>query len=185
MALPDLLEATAIPVATDHESVIEAEGERVLDALRIPHQEQDQWCWCAVAAGICAFRDETFTLRQCEVASSVLGVDVCADPTSDSVNKMMPLDEVLAHFQRLGFKTESPMTFEDVAEQIDAGLPVCIRIRFMDTGNPHVTVIRGYRRDGRMLMIDDPSFDESTMPYEDVVDRYEGSGSWKQSYRVL
>jgi hypothetical protein len=78
----------------------------------------------------------------------------------------------------------TPMSFEDVVEQIDAGLPVCIRIRFMDTGSPHFTVIRGYRRDGQMLVIDDPAFDESMSPYAEVLDAYQGSGVWKQSYRV-
>lgn len=184
MALPRLLQATAIPVAAAHEFVAEAEDQRVLEALQVPHQEQDQWCWCAVAAGLCAFRDQTFAMRQCEVAADFLGLDACADPSADEVNKMMPVADVLTHFKLLAFPQEAPMSFEEVVEQIDAGRPVCIRIRFIDTGTPHVTVIRGYRRDGRMLMIDDPSFDESTMPYADVIDRYEGSGVWKQSYRV-
>ncbi|KQV50564.1 hypothetical protein ASC95_14470 [Pelomonas sp. Root1217] len=123
-------------------------------------------------------------MSQCEVAAAVLSLDACADPTSEAVNKMMPLEDTLAHFNRLGGVEPIPMSFEKIAEQIDDGLPVCIRVRFMDTGIPHFTVIRGYRRDGRLLIIDDPAFDESTSPYADVIDAYQGTGVWKQSYRV-
>ena len=184
MALPQLLEATAIPADALDDFGAALVSQRVLDTLQIPHQDQDQWCWCAITAGICAFRDHTFKMRQCEVAAVVLGLDACANPASEDVNKMMPLDEVLVHFHRLADMQDMPISFDQIVEQIDAGLPVCLRIRFVDTGIAHFTVVRGYRRDDQMLMIDDPSFDETTLSYDDVRDSYEGSGVWKQSYRV-
>ena len=59
-----------------------------------------------------------------------------------------------------------------------------MQILFRDSGLMHFTVIRGSRRIAadRVLVIDDPLFDESEWSYEEFRDAYKGDGEWMRSY---
>jgi hypothetical protein len=174
-----LIEATSFSVP----ELASDTGVASLD-LRVPHQEQDLWCWCAVTVGVAGFFDAGFGLSQCETAGRVLNVPAaCDNPDDESVNKLFALDNALSVFGRLGKVEPGPLAFDEVRRQIDTGRPVGARILFLDNGMAHVTLIRGYRTSPEpILIIDDPLFDESEWSYQQFLRSYRGSGVWKQSY---
>lgn len=181
-ALAQVLEATATPLGLAPFGAVGGTQPLPLD---IPHQEQDWWCWCAIAVGVSSFYDGAFGLSQCQAAARVLRQPgACISPDSPEVNVMHELDLALGEFQHFrGPVIQGPLEFSAVRAEIDAGRPVGVRIRFMDSGIGHFTVIRGYRAGGfRMLSIDDPLYDESEVAYEHFVSRYRGTGAWRQTY---
>src|SRR5436189_5612367 len=70
MALPQLLLATATAVP---DVASESVGAVPL-AIDVPHQERDNWCWCAVTVGVSQFYDGSFSLTQCQTAAQVLSI---------------------------------------------------------------------------------------------------------------
>lgn len=181
MALAQLLLDTAVQVP---ELSASSTGAPPL-AIDVPHQEQDNWCWCAVTVGVSRFFDQTFSLSQCETAAKVLQVaDACNRPDEGDVDRMFDLDKALQTFNRFDHVIEQPLAFEDVEREIRAQRPVGVQILFQDRGVMHFTIIRGCRRleGDRLLLIDDPQFDESECGYERFTHFYRGDGEWIRSY---
>ena len=178
--LPKLLQDTATAVP---EVAAEQLAESNALDVQVPHQEQDNWCWCAVTVGFNTFFDSAFSLAQCETAAEVLGIkDACIRPGDDDVNTLFELDVALSKFGRLAHMS-GVLKFEEIQKQIDAGRPVGVHVFFVDSGVSHFTVIRGYRSGPvSTLAIDDPLYDESEWSYQEFVDSYKGSGAWKHSY---
>jgi len=181
MALAQLLLDTAVQVP---DVTASSTGAPPLD-IDVPHQEQDNWCWCAVTVGISRFFDQTFSLSQCETAAQVLPIaDACNRPGDDDVDRMFDLDKALQTFNHFDHVIEQPLAFEDVEREILAQRPVGVQILFQDSGVMHFTIIRGCRRleADRLLLIDDPQFDESEFAYERFKKSYRGDGEWIRSY---
>lgn len=179
-ALPNLLldTAVAVPDATA------SQAPAATLAVNIPTQDQDQWCWCAVTVGVSAFLDPAFALTQCQTAALVLSIpDACDRPGDDDVDVMFALDTALAKFNHLNATVGGRLTFDQVCQQIDARKPVCVRMLFLNSGEAHFMVIRGYRSDPvQMVANDDSRYGQSIWPFASFADGYQGSGSWKQSY---
>lgn len=182
-ALPRLLHDTAVAVPD-----IDADPASATTlGVKVPDQDQDQWCWCAITVGVSCFFDTNFSLSQCETAAEVLHqADACSRPGDDDINRMFALNEALDTFNHLAQIKDEPLSFEQVRQQIDAGRPVGVRIRFVDySGSAHFTVIRGYLTDPvPMLVIDDPNplYGESTWSFAEFAESYKGSGVWRQSF---
>ena len=180
--IPSLLKSTAKPLAADLTAAAALDG-KVLD-MDVPHQEQDCWCWCAVTVGTAAFFDPTFDRSQCKAANRVLKrTDACQSPTDPAVNTMFALDDALAEFGLLRAFIPKPITFDEVALEIRAGNPVGAMVFFLDSGLRHVLAIRGFRKSPiQMILVDDPLYEESEVPFDDFCRRYRGTGVWKMTY---
>jgi hypothetical protein len=177
-----ILKATAFPVPMP---LAAGSLTRVLD-VRVPIQEQDNWCWCAITQGFANYFDRTFALKQCETAAEVLSIPDACDRSSESdVNTLYRLDLALSKFDLFAGLT-GVLTFAQIKSQIDAGLPVGVHVLFEESGVSHFTAIRGYKSDPTpMLVIDDPFYDESEWSYQEFLTRYKGSGVWHHSYLTL
>lgn len=181
MPLPHLLVDTAVAVA---EIVDTTDSDTALN-IDVPHQEQTLWCWCAVTVGVSRFFDSTFALTQCETAAQVLSApDACLRPSDDDVNRMFELQKALKVFGRVERVVDAPLSFEEVEREIQAQRPVGAQILFHDAGRMHFTIIRGCRTVAgeRILVVDDPLFDESESSYERFKTFYRGDGEWQRSY---
>lgn len=89
----------------------------------------------------------------------------------------------MSQFKHLSRIEEERLSFDQVKQQIQGGHPVGVRIRFVDSGIAHFTLIRGYRTDPEpMLLIDDPAHGESEWRFDDFVQSYKGDGVRRQSY---
>ena len=181
MALPQLLQQTAfaVPKVTAVSTGAPSLG------IQVPHQEQNNWCWCAVTVGVSRFFTPSFLLTQCQAAAQVLSiVDACSRPGDEDVDCPFDLDRALATFNHLDRVVEQPLTFEQIEDEMAAKRPVGVQILFQDSGLTHFTVIRGSRRisGDRIVVIDDPLYDESEWSYEEFRDAYKGDGEWTRSY---
>ena len=155
--------------------------------MNIPNQEQDNWCWAAVAVGIGDFLLARQT-QQCAFASDVLGMAsgaCCGTQSGGPCDKQWYLDRALSKvgcFERL----DVPASFADVGTEIDDGHPLGVRIRWSN-GSGHFVAITAYRTGGsgaQIVTVQDP-WGPKELDYE--IGKLNGqygtsSGSWTHSY---
>jgi hypothetical protein len=149
--------------------------------LVVEKQARINWCWAAVAVSVRRFFDRGAAARQCDLANSILGLTTCCDDDV-SGNNSQPLPPALIEMDVLRRIRQGAVTFEEVQAEIDAGRPVACYIAWSAAGGAaHFTCIAGYDA-ARNIMIRDPQFDSSTMPFDTFATAYQGSGSWAYTY---
>ncbi|MEJ8827210.1 papain-like cysteine protease family protein [Variovorax humicola] len=159
-------------------------AKRMLD-VEVPTQDQTNWCWCAVTLGLRRYYSQsTITAKQCEIADEVLGVGTaCQAP--NSVNVMHDLADALGRYGLLASSAlEGGLSFQEIVNHIDAQRPIGAQVLFLDSGQGHVLVIRGYRKEGgtEHILIDDPRFGEDDIPLAQFTQRYREWGEWTLTY---
>jgi hypothetical protein len=155
------------------------------DQFQIETQEKSEWCWAAVAVSIDKYFDSKSPLKQCDIAKRVLGNDKCCNG-GDDCNKAMTLIGALNSIKRLSSTLTSPLSFELVRRELDAGRPVCARIKW-NGGGAHFVVITGYEilpSGARHVDVADPHSPDTTVDYDDLRNAYYGDGTWVDTYLV-
>jgi len=76
-----------------------------------------------------------------------------------------------------------PKTFEGICAAIDADRVVACRVRWSGGGG-HFLVINGYDAGKRLLIVKDPFFDISEVPFEVLQNAYNGDGWWSHTYET-
>ncbi len=154
--------------------------------FQIEKQREDLWCWAAVSASVDHYFFPASTSTQCKIAREVLGIDnCCADP--DLCNDKAKLQDALEAVGRLRETLPRPLRFEEIRQEIDAFLPVCVRIGW-NGGGGHFVVISGYHESpsGAQVDVADPLFPNSTMYYDDFVSAYQtgvtSGGEWTATF---
>ena len=153
--------------------------------FEIATQEQHNWCWAAVGMSIDRYFSPDSTMKQCEVAERVVGTGCCGNP--ENCNRAAGLEQALKAVKRLkAVLVGGILTFGEVRERIDTGLPVCARIGWPEEGRGHFVVIFGYSTSsqGEWVHIADPFFLDSTIPYEQFVSSYLDAGAWTDTFLV-
>lgn len=154
--------------------------------FKIQDQEQDLWCWAAVAASIDDYFSPGASKSQPVIAARVLGQSSCVGVIPDC-NRTAKLQDALEVVERLEKDVTHALEFSEICRQIDQKLPVCARIRWFGTG-AHFVVITGYgisKSGKQLLMIQDPWYPESTLTYEEFGSAYLlGRGEWSDSFYV-
>jgi hypothetical protein len=143
-------------------------------------QQGNNWCWAATASSVSSFFDPNSSWSQCQVASACLSSQCCASPTPCDVQ--FTLDGPL---QQTGNLQGSPLQGSDtrgnVHAEIDNDRPVCCHIAWSG-GTGHFVAVSGYDSNTDDVLIDDPLYGRSTVPYISFVSAYRGSGSWDFTY---
>ena len=101
------------------------------------HQEEPDWCWNAVAVSVEHYFDANSQLTQQEFAVQALQVPL---PQS---NQPWFLSKALSKIDKLNSNPEGFLSFEDIQQQLDANLPVCVHIAWNEGGS-HFVAITGY-----------------------------------------
>jgi len=147
-------------------------------------QLRSNWCWAAVTASVERFFSGQSELRQCGVAHAELNLRCCEEPER-RCNQVLKLDLPLKRIGRLrGEAIKAILTFPEIRQEIDKGLPVGVRIGWRGGGG-HFVIISGYDltpTQKNMLIVDDPKFKQSRVPYERLVSRYQGVGEWTHTF---
>ena len=112
-------------------------------AFQIQTQEHDQWCWAAVSASIHGYFSGDGALSQCDIACLVLNSPCCVSPIP--CNTPAFLEDALDKIGKRGDVLPRSLSFEEIMNQIDQGMPIGVRIGWFDGGG-HFVVIRGYRK---------------------------------------
>ena len=103
----------------------------------IEQQQENDWCWDAVAVSVDHYFDPLSSWTQETFAERALGVPL---PRSDQT---WYLSDALAILKRLNGNPRPALSFEEVQQQLDANLPVCVQIDWNEGGS-HYLVISGY-----------------------------------------
>ena len=154
-------------------------------------QQQDNWCWAAVAASVNNWAGRT-RVTQCEVAVLLRGQGPCQNPASfDLPNK---LQDAFAALQIANDPHAGQTTaFNFIQSEIDRNRPICARILWdkdgdLEAENAHFVVIGGYQAVGEDEVI--KVFDSagtgaarvSSVHYSRFLRNYNDVGVWKDTY---
>jgi Papain-like cysteine protease AvrRpt2 len=155
-----------------------------------PSQEKLNWCWAAVASTIAGYYFPTMPINQDAVAREVLGPPCSA--TGSGCDVQADLGEV---FDKLNAGHGNPMrknvlaralTFQEVRDFIDAGVPICVRIEWLGGGG-HFVIVTGYSvSDTGVNWVDvsDPFYGDSLLPFDFFSAQYRFVGHWTDSYMM-
>lgn len=127
-------------------------------------QQTQVWCWAATSEMI--FRYYSLPITQCQLVSVYLnqecctGNPFCAVPsgTMDTIQRGLFLVGGVRSTWAPG-----PLSFDQVAAEIDAGRPIMIGYRGSFSG--HVVMLTGYARATRYVKILDPYYGAFDVPY--------------------
>jgi hypothetical protein len=155
-----------------------------IPGFHVPRQEQTNWCWAAVAAGVAAHYGAVW--QQCDIAGLELGQHCCtAGKNSGVCNVPYFLDLALTrvgHFETMK-DTAVPLSPYVIAE-ISADRPLGVRVGWGGAGDDgHFLAIAGYSTIGEQFVdVEDPWWSASTVPYAVLRSAYQGDGSWTHTY---
>lgn len=161
--------------------------ERTL-GVALKHQDETEWCWASVTAGIAEYHNNARLWRQCELANEIVtpgpGINCCEAGNSDACNRPGNLPRALQLTGNYAGTTGS-ISFDDVKQQIDNRCPIICNIAW-DDGVKHFVVIDGYSTadtDDDYVWIKDPTRSDpiESDPFSHWELRengYQGGGKW-------
>ncbi|MBK5290397.1 MAG: C39 family peptidase [Acidobacteriia bacterium] len=154
--------------------------------FELQQQERSNWCWAAVTVSVLRFFSPESQTRQCGIAHDELDLRCCED-AERKCNQVRSLQPPLASIGRLrGEKRAEPLSFDEIRQEIDNGVPVCARIAWR-SGGGHFVVISGYDilpKMGEVVIVDDPQAGRSRLTYEGFLSRYKRIGEWTHTYHL-
>jgi hypothetical protein len=155
--------------------------------LTMQLQQQSEWCWAAVATSVARFFDAASTWTQCAVVDAELGLTTCCtNGASAACNQPWFLDRALTRVNHFDHWNGGAATRTQVVDEIEGGRPLGVRVGWSGGGG-HFLVIDGYdedaeENDANIVEVRDPFYGTSRLSYDDLLSRYESSGSWTDSY---
>jgi hypothetical protein len=179
-------------------------------AFQMQQQDEDDWCWAAVAVSVHAFLDPNGRAwTQPTLATAVMQRQMPAAGLNCSVpdqaasprgcNQAEPLDLALSITRNLNqYLPGTRLSFQQLLAFFGQHLPVCVRIVWRG-GGAHFVALGGgaVSASGRRLVfVYDPLPPLGTLPrvpaytapsicdYDALLDHYEITGSWHDSYLV-
>ena len=153
-------------------------------AFQIQAQQQSEWCWAAVTSSIDHYFDNGSTWTQCGLANDQLGQGTCCnDGSSTSCNCPWYLERSLGRVNRLRAFLQAVAPFPGVQQEINQKDPLGVRIGWAGGGG-HFVVIFGYddATATDYVIVADPIWGVTQLPYSALVSGYRGNGSWTHSY---
>jgi hypothetical protein len=154
----------------------------LIGGFHVPLQEQTNWCWSAVSAGVAARAGAVW--QQCNIAGLELGQTCCPMGTNPAAcNVAYYLDLALTRVGRFGGMVGGAAPLAQVTPKIDADLPVCVRIGWSGGGG-HFVAIAGYSTSsvGTFIDVEDPLNSASTVTLAVLQTMYKGTGTWTHTY---
>ncbi len=161
-------------------------------------QKKDFWCWAAVTASIAKFINAESELTQCQVANKCFGgnepqspaANCCESGGKKTCDQPFSLTDALEVMGMHVSRCNYPLSLTELRNQIEAGMPVAVRIEWRGGGGHFVviTAIGPDHCDGdsfTWLRIADP-MDKvaSYIPYGKLKNTYKGNGKWTYTYLV-
>jgi hypothetical protein len=153
-------------------------------ALDVESQEQDQWCWAAVAVSVAKRFNSSTPWLQCTLANVELHQTSCCDEgNSPSCDVPWYLERALERIGHLLTMKAGAVNFSEVRVEIAADRPLCARIGWPG-GDGHFVTIVGIRQTGggRFLRIGDPARGNVEEAWTNPASPYLGFGSWTHAY---
>jgi hypothetical protein len=159
-------------------------------AFPMETQAQYYWCWNAVAVSMEHYFDASSPLTQDQFAVEALGV-----PLTDA-DQPYYLQDALADLDLLNeYLPDTYLTFEEIQQQLAAGLPVGVHIAWNE-GGTHYVAITGYGvspGNKPVVYLSDPILGDSNVvvwDYDAVVLAYDpkyaksAEGAWVDTFLI-
>jgi hypothetical protein len=159
-------------------------------------QQQDNWCWAAVAASVSAYFNPHTIWTQCRVANGVLGRTDCC-PNNADCNVKSYLEDVLRVTGNLEWWKSGECPSDNlVYEIINNNRPVCVRVAWkgpvtepfkiqLPSSIGHFFAITGFNSSLDWVTVMDPAWGLSMVSRDALRSYgYRGSGIWTTTYFV-
>jgi hypothetical protein len=147
-------------------------------------QQESEWCWAAVTSSIDQYFNAGSAWSQCLLANNQLQqTSCCVNGASAQCNCPWYLDRSLALVSRLRSYVQAVAPFAGVQQEINQNDPLGVRIGWSGGGG-HFVVIYGYDDSTATayVLVADPIWGISQIPYTTFVSSYRGNGAWTDSY---
>ena len=148
------------------------------------HQCQDLWCWAATTVSVAAYYDPESDWTQCAMVNAEKKLTTCCDDgSSDDCDQPHVLDAPLSRADVFERKQRGSVSYDVIRQEIDAGRPLALRIRWSD-GKGHFVVIEGYQSFGdEWVAVEDPWDGDHDIPFSGLTKgMYQGTGAWTHTY---
>jgi papain like cysteine protease AvrRpt2 len=151
-------------------------------------QKREEWCWAAVSVSVARFYEQGSLWRQCSLVNEELGGgNCCQNPIPAECNQPWYLERGLERVLHLADHVQTPLSFDSVADEIDAERPVGCWIRWPD-GTGHFVVLNGYSRDfasaptKEYVSVRDSKYPSADYLFSKFQNSYRTHGTWRFSY---
>jgi Repeat of unknown function (DUF346) len=91
------------------------------------------------------------------------------------------IDKALTQTGNFNTDTGGAVSIDALRTQISAGHPVCIGINWSHGGG-HNLAVSGVLVGPKLVIVNDPIFGQSILPYQTLLTSYQGNGSWADSF---
>jgi hypothetical protein len=158
-------------------------------------QQEDNWCWAAVAVSINNFLDSGSATpwTQESLATNVLQkdgkiaatVDCTATPGLCDFTAALN-DAFTATHNLAGSFDNGHLDFDSIKGWIEAGFPICAQIDWFG-GGAHAIALDGYQEyasGAQAVVVQDPFYGPSLQFYDDLVSDYPPGGTWAETFTV-
>jgi hypothetical protein len=157
-------------------------------------QQETEWCWAAVAVSISCYLDPSSqpAWTQATLATKVLQQEgkisaaVNCSENADPCNCPASLTDALTTTGNFSETIAAPLSFANLKQQLDNGMPVCAQIDWFD-GGAHAIALDGYQifaSGAQTVVVQDPLNGPSIQFYDDLVDDYLADGTWSNTSLV-
>jgi hypothetical protein len=157
-------------------------------------QQEDEWCWAAVAVSISCYLDPDSepAWTQATLATKVLQEEgkisaaVNCSENPDLCDCPASLTDALTATGNFSQTLAAPLSFASLKQQIDNGMPVCAQIDWFD-GGAHAIALDGYRMytsGAQAVLVQDPLNQSGFHFYDDLVNDYPPGGTWAATFLV-
>lgn len=161
--------------------------------FRVRHQEQDNWCWAALAVSVEAFYTRTTPRTQCSLVNTTIGrTDCCERTPCAACNTSYSIGRGLSNLNCLNGSTiPNSISFSDVRTQIADSKPIGIRVLWAggSTTVGHALSIYGYKTENLAaadvtIDVSDPTHGLSTVKFARFPANYHGGVFWTHTYKT-
>lgn len=150
-------------------------------SLKIERQLQSEWCWAATSVSVAHYYDANSPWTQCKMVNAQKGrSDCCQHGNSSACNQPGYLDQALDTCGHLSEWNEGKTSIGSMLSKLGVNNPVGIRVAW-GGGGAHFIFAFGAELPNTVL-VDDPIYGPSVLPYDTLANDYRGSGSWSHSY---
>ena len=156
-------------------------------AFPMEQQQEQEWCWNAIAVSTEHYFKPNSTLTQKALAEQELVGDL---------DQPFFVQDALKDLGLLSGSTRTSLSFADIQKQLDQNLPVCAHIQWVGSDLSHYVLITGYRISPGgtpLVSVSDPILQDGnvwTWDYDAFVLAYSpkyapfAEGTWVESFLV-
>lgn len=152
--------------------------------VNISYQHKPVWCWAATIAMVAQWLqrvdiDDCQVLAEYDMRLGGRGLCCLQAPECIRTGQSYEMENILENiFNVSTIHNDSPVDFDTIASEIDAGRPLIAALHHARGG--HVVVISGYQQPNRVKVLD-PINGTNTITYDTFVNNWQ-YGQWVETF---